>query len=78
MGGRPRRDWASVDEIAEQFGIGKRTVRRHIAEGRLRAYRVGRLIRIDVAEAEATLLRPMVTTLPTVQAPPRFTAGKQR
>lgn len=38
----------SVAAAAETYGCSPRTIRRHIAEGRLRAYRVGpRLIRID-------------------------------
>lgn len=44
----------SIAEVAEQFGLSTRTIRRYIAAGHLTAYRVGpRVIRLDVAEVEA-------------------------
>ena len=53
---------ASIPQTAENFGIHPRTVRRMIASGDLKAYRVGsgRLIRIDLDEAES-LLKPIPT-----------------
>ena len=52
----------SVEETAERYGISPQNVRRMISDGRLRAYRVGKkLIRIDLAEADAVLLRPIPT-----------------
>lgn len=56
---RPRRELASPAQIADLFGLDTKTVRRRIADGTLPAFRVGRQIRIDVAAAEAALMRPM-------------------
>lgn len=45
-------------EIAEQYGVSERTVRRRIAEGKLPAYRFGpRHIRIRREDVEALLVR---------------------
>ncbi|WP_074292834.1 excisionase family DNA-binding protein [Mycobacteroides abscessus] len=47
----------SINEVAEEFGISPRTVRRYIATGRLTAYKVGpRLVRLDRDEARKQLL----------------------
>lgn len=47
----------SVQEVADQFGVSTKTVRRYIADGRLTAYRVGpKLIRIDADQARQQLL----------------------
>lgn len=41
-------------EAAEWYGVSERTLRRRIAEGRLRAYRIGpRAIRVSVEDLEA-------------------------
>jgi excisionase family DNA binding protein len=49
---RPRRP-ASVAGGAAYAGIGKRTVYRYIAEGRLTGYRFGpKLIRVDLDELD--------------------------
>ena len=56
---RPHRELASPAQIAALFGHDTKTVRRRIADGTLPAFRVGRQIRIDVAAAEAALMRPM-------------------
>jgi excisionase family DNA binding protein len=43
----------SVQEAAEVLGVGARTIRRYLSEGRLTAHRLGpKLIRIDAAELE--------------------------
>jgi excisionase family DNA binding protein len=57
---RTRTPRLSIVQAADQFGISTRTVRRRIAEGKLRAYRVGGLIRID-AEDLAQLAQPIPT-----------------
>ncbi|MBA8964761.1 excisionase family DNA binding protein [Rhodococcus percolatus] len=44
---------------AEQFGVSERTIRRRIADGSLRAYRMGpRMIRIDTDQLDE-VLRPL-------------------
>ncbi len=51
----------SLKQAAEWYGVSERTLRRRIAEGRLRAYRVGpRCIRVSVADMEA-LAQPIPT-----------------
>ena len=50
---RPAGDLHSVDELAERWGVSRRTVERQIKSGALRAHRIGRLVRIsdtDVAD----------------------------
>jgi excisionase family DNA binding protein len=47
---------ASIAETAEYLGICTKTVRRYIAEGRLKAVRIGpRLIRVDMDSVEALM-----------------------
>lgn len=46
----------SLAEAAEQFGISVKTLRRRIADGTVRGYRVGRLIRVDLGELKHRLL----------------------
>ncbi|MCP2627134.1 helix-turn-helix domain-containing protein [Mycolicibacterium smegmatis] len=49
----------SIQETADYLGICTRTVRRYIAEGRLRAVRIGpRLIRVERESIDA-LMRPI-------------------
>jgi excisionase family DNA binding protein len=51
----------TVASGAEYANVSQRTIRRWIAEGRLRAYRAGpRLVRIDRAELDR-LIRPIPT-----------------
>ncbi|MCV7127021.1 helix-turn-helix domain-containing protein [Mycolicibacterium vanbaalenii] len=46
----------TLQETGEIFGVTHHTVRRWIAEGRLRAYRVGsRALRVDADDAAALL-----------------------
>lgn len=54
---RPR---MSIADAAAYLNCGERTIRRYIAEGRLRAYRLAgqKIIRLDPAEVEA-LLEPV-------------------
>lgn len=52
-------EWLSLQQLATEFGISDRTVRRMVASGRIPASRLGpRLVRIrraDVAEAFAPI-----------------------
>jgi excisionase family DNA binding protein len=44
----------TMAEVAAWYGVSPRTIRRRIAEGRLKAYRVGpRAIRVSVEDLEA-------------------------
>jgi excisionase family DNA binding protein len=45
--------WLSIATTAQMVGISQKTVRRAIAEGRLPASRVGRLIRIRRDDVDA-------------------------
>ncbi|WP_077081847.1 excisionase family DNA-binding protein [Mycobacterium numidiamassiliense] len=49
------RRWASTNGVAEYLGVAARTVKNMIADGRLPSYRLGRLVRIDLAEVDAAL-----------------------
>lgn len=45
-------EWLSQQQVAAEFGISDRTVRRMIADGRIPAHRLGtRLVRIRRADA---------------------------
>ncbi len=50
----------SIQQVADDYGVSTRTIRRYIASGDLRAWRVGAngTIRIDVADLEK-MLRPV-------------------
>ncbi|HLK73625.1 MAG TPA: excisionase family DNA-binding protein [Streptosporangiaceae bacterium] len=55
---QPRR-LESIASAAEALDVSERTIRRRIADGSLRAYRVGpRLIKVDRAEVDK-LIRPV-------------------
>lgn len=59
---RPRR--AKLPAAAEEFGVSVKTLRRRIATGDLRAYRLGsRIILVDLDELDALL-----TPIPTAKA----------
>jgi excisionase family DNA binding protein len=50
--------YVPIRAVCEKYGISQRAVRRYITEGDLTAYRVGpRLIRLDLDEVEAELLK---------------------
>lgn len=53
-----RRQYISIRETADYLGVSTRTVRQMIADRRLRAYRNGRVIRLDLAEVDASM-QPM-------------------
>ena len=61
----PARKLLDLEGAGEYLGLSGRAVRRMVAEGRLRAYRIGNgpkaHIRIDVADVDA-LLVPTVTS----------------
>jgi excisionase family DNA binding protein len=48
----------TIAEIARQFGVSEKWVRRRIAEGQLPAHQMGRLIRISEADAVAYVKSP--------------------
>ena len=52
-----RRSYESLAEAAERTGISTRTLRRHIASGKLTAYRCGRLIRLDPEDVDRMMVR---------------------
>jgi excisionase family DNA binding protein len=54
---RPADDLRSIDELAELWSVSARTVQRQIKSGALRAYRIGRLLRVSAADAEDFLKR---------------------
>lgn len=60
------RVWADIDQTATHFGVSTVTVRRWIRDGKITGYRLGgmRTIRIDLAEANAQLVR----TIPAAKA----------
>ena len=45
--------WLSSKEAAEQIGITSRTLYRFIDEGRLPAYRLGRVIRLKTSDVDS-------------------------
>ena len=47
-----------VAAAARHFGVNRRTIYRRIDDGTLRAFRVGRALRVDLAEAERALACP--------------------
>ena len=60
---RTSRKLITIDDAAEMLGVNRVTVRRRIADGTLTGYRVGpRYIRVDQAEVERKLLRPVPVT----------------
>lgn len=46
----------SLAVAAQKFGVSIKTIRRRIADGTVRGYRVGRLIRVNLNELHETLL----------------------
>lgn len=54
------RRYASLADAAAYVDCNERTLRRHIAAGQLRGYRLGRLLRIDLDDLDA-MLQPIPT-----------------
>ena len=48
----------TIEEVANHLKISKATVRRHIREGRLKAVKIGRVVRISAEEIKS-LFRPI-------------------
>jgi excisionase family DNA binding protein len=67
-----RRRYISILEAAEYCGTSHKTIRRRIASGDLKAYRLGdtRVIRIDVADLDR-LLHPIPRPAATTGGGPR-------
>jgi excisionase family DNA binding protein len=60
------RRYASLKAAAIHYGISEKTLRRRISEGHLKGYRMGpRLIRVDLDEVEAMMMRPIPTAGPS-------------
>ena len=57
------RRYASLADASNYVDCNERTLRRHIAAGDLRAYRLGRLVRVDLNELDQ-LMRPIPTARP--------------
>jgi excisionase family DNA binding protein len=51
---RPRR-WTSIAKTAEHLSKSERTVRSMLADGRLRGYRIGRTVFLDLNEVDDAL-----------------------
>jgi excisionase family DNA binding protein len=59
--GDPVSKYLTLAQAAELLGVHTRTIRRRIADGQLRAYRLGpRLVKVAAADVEA-LLTPIPT-----------------
>ncbi|WP_245551779.1 helix-turn-helix domain-containing protein [Gordonia hirsuta] len=51
----------TIEQVSQKYEISTRTVRRYLASGRLRGYRIGpRMIRLDAAEVAEDLLGSQV------------------
>jgi excisionase family DNA binding protein len=48
--------WASLLETAKYLSVAERTVRQMIYDGRLKGYRLGRTVRIDLNEVDDAML----------------------
>jgi excisionase family DNA binding protein len=59
-GSEQPRQLETLEQAAQRLGVSPKTIRRRIADGTLTGYRTGpRLIRVDPAEVDAALLRPV-------------------
>ena len=55
----PEQGLISLTKAAEMFGVSTKTIRRRIADGTVRGYRIGRLIRVDFEEIRDALVVEM-------------------
>jgi excisionase family DNA binding protein len=53
---RSRRRWVSIAETAEHLSKSERTVRSMLADGRLKGYRLGRTVFLDLNEVDDAML----------------------
>lgn len=58
----PRGQLIALTEAADELSVSVRTLRRRIADGTVRGYRIGRLIRVDRDELRSTLLVSIVSS----------------
>lgn len=56
----PSSELVSVRDVARRLGVHPETVRRLIHDGRLRAVRVGRVLRVDPSDLDGFLARQRV------------------
>jgi excisionase family DNA binding protein len=50
----------TIAAAAERYGVHHATVRRWIASGKIKGYKIGpRVVRVDPVEMEAALIRPL-------------------
>ena len=49
---RPLRQYESIQDAASRAGVSVKTIRRRIDDGVLRAYRLGRIIRLDPMQVD--------------------------
>ena len=54
------RQYASLQEVAERWGISVPTVRRYVHNGEIPAVRIGNQIRVDLHEAEGAFFKSAV------------------
>lgn len=52
-------EFLTIEEVAKQLKISKATVRRHIKEGRLKAVKIGRVVRVSTQDIKS-LFSPVV------------------
>jgi len=51
----------SLDALATHWGLATQTLRKWVRQGRLPAYRIGRALRVKVADAHALEVRAIVS-----------------
>lgn len=51
----------SLDATAEEAGVSKRSIRRLVSSGKLRAYRIGNVVRIDTDDLAKLLEQSVIT-----------------
>lgn len=52
-----REPYVTLDDAAEYFAVSRRTLERYIADRRIPARRLGRSVRVKIAEIEDHLLK---------------------
>lgn len=55
---KPAKRLVSLAEAARYWDVSPRTVRRRIADGSLRGFKIGRLVKVDINEVDS-LIRPI-------------------